>query len=776
MLQHLRDVKTAISILLLSLCCAVNALAQKPAYKPASELVYDYHTKKIKVRSTNEPFTGIEYTLNYYSSDTTQLRRFYNGKEEWSKYYGTNKVLTNYQVFYLHGLRNDSVCMERIAYFPNGKDTNFYEVQYLTRDKKKIYVQKQYQQFYDAKGTLKPYLYSVRTMRFFHKRDVQGFQEQQYKESSTFDSAGYHNTYADYGVYREYHSDGKVRTEGAFNSFDYRVKNNGAYPTYPYYGKTGRWVYYRQDGVKEREEFYREGKNAVGIIYYYATGKVQSQMNFECLFSELRLPVTEGFKVRKSDTCSILQSSWTEAGVLTYQSIRLPAGEVVNSYYYASGIPSTFGTTAPGGKPVGIHKQWDEKGRVKQFLNFSVESNDTLCYVAVEGKMRKLNLRNRNESMSWDKVVYSYNYNSSYLHLYSLSTQYKEFYSNGRQKSQAEMRNGKRNGTYVEWDSTGMLILQSTFRNDLADGQWAEWHGNGKPKKMFMYKDGLRNGVCSEYYNTGELKWENTYTLGSPGTGKAFAENGTQLKQTLYAEAFYPSSCLKQQKDAASGISMYFFLQDTAVSGSFITFSDTLIKKYSDKVMVLRTAHVFGGDYCAIPMKTNSEAKGEFDAFHSRFVISETLNTPENKSKIKNFFSRHNIVMTEPRLSDNPVLGLEKEYVISYSSASILNKKMIVDSLESILISNANDIKQGYIMSVDMNLPSGNLSENGGSVQMNSFSGFSIATITSKEVNHLTYVPLTKTVTYVIYDDLTFDFRNVTYSSENMYYWALNPR
>jgi hypothetical protein len=321
-----------------------------------------------------------------------------------------------------------------------------------------------------------------------------------------------------------------------------------------------------------------------------------------------------------------------------------------------------------------------------------------------------------------------------------------------------------------------MLILQATYRNDLADGQWAEWHSNGKPKKMYMYKEGLRNGVCSEYYSTGELKWENTYSQGSPGTGKAFAENGTQLKQTLYAEAFYPLSCLKQQKDAASGISMYFFLQDTAVSGSFITFSDTLIKKYSDKVMVLRTAHVFGGDYCAIPLKTNTQSKGEFDAFHSRFVISETLNTPANKSKIKSFFSRHSITMTEPKLSDNPVLGLEKEYVINYSSASILNKKAIVDSLESILISNANDIKQGYIMSVDMNLPSGNLSENGGTVQMNSYQGFSIATITSKEVNHMTYVPLTKTVTYVIYDDLTFDFRNVTYSSDNMYYWALNPR
>jgi hypothetical protein len=192
--------------------------------------------------------------------------------------------------------------------------------------------------------------------------------------------------------------------------------------------------------------------------------------------------------------------------------------------------------------------------------------------------------------------------------------------------------------------------------------------------------------------------------------------------------------------------------------------------------MVLRTAHVYGGDYCALPQKNKTDTKGEFDAFHSRFVISETLNTPANKSKMKSFFSRHKISMSEPKISDSPVLGLEKEYTIDYSSTAILNKQAIIDSLETLLIRNANDIKQGYIMSVDMNMPSGNLSEKGGSVQMNSLAGYSVATITTKEVNHMTYVPLTKTVTYLIYDDLTYDFRNVTYSSENMYYWALNPR
>lgn len=773
---HPRGVKTLINLLLTLFICCGAVSAQKTVYLPASDLVYDYYTKKIKVRATDKVFTGVEYSINYYSKDTTQLRKFYNGKEEWSKYYGSGKVLTNYQVFYLHGLKNDSICMERIAYFPNGKDTNYYEVQYLTKDKKKLYIQKQYQQYYDAKGKIRPYLYSVRTMRFFHKRDVQYFTEQQFKDANAFDSAGYHTTYADYGIYREYHSDGKIRTQGTFNSFDYRVRNRGAYPAYPFYGKTGTWTYYRQDGVKEREEFYREGKTTIGIVYYYASGKVQSQMNYECEFGELKFPVKEGFNVRKKDTCIVQQATWTESGVMTNQIVRLPAGDVVSSYYYSNGTPATFGTTASGGKPVGIHKQWDEKGRVKQFLNFSVESNDTLCYVAVDGKLHKLNLRNRNESMSWDKVVYSYNYNSSYTHLYSLSTQYKEFYSNGRQKSQAEMRNGKRHGAYVEWDSTGMLILQASFRNDLADGQWAEWHSNGKPKKMYMYKDGLRSGVCSEYYRTGALKWENTYSLGSPGTGKAYSENGTLLKQTLYTEAFYPSSCLKEQKDAAAGISMYFFLQDTAVSGSYMTFSDTIIKKYADKVMVLRTAHVYGGDYCALPQKNKADTKGEFDVFHSRFVISETLNTPSNKIKMKNFFARHKITMSEPKISDSPVLGLEKEYTIDYSSTAILNKKAIIDSLETLLIRNANDIKQGYIMSVDMNLPSGNLSENGGSVQMNTFEGYSTVTITNKEVNHMTYVPLTKTVTYIIYDDLTCDLRNVSFSSENLYYWALNPR
>lgn len=773
--MHPIAVKTPIIVLLVAILGIAKVYGQKTVYVNSSQISYDYKARKTNLISTGKPFTGVEYTVNYYSSDTTQLRRFDNGILEWMKHYDSNQELTNHQIFYLHGLKNDSICMEHIVYYSGTKDTNYYEVQYLTKDNKKMYVQKQYQQTYDAKGRIKPYLYSVRTMRFFHKRDAQYFSEQQFKESTAYDSAGFHSTYADYGLYQDYYPNGKVHTEGSFNSFDYRVKNRGAYPTYPLYGKTGTWIYYRYEGTKEREEYYREGVTAVPTIYYYANGRIHSQMNYQRLYRELQLPVKNAVQVNPNDTCMIIQSSWTENNVLASQSFRTPKGDVITCSYHANGFPQTFGVTAPSGKPIGLHVQWDEKGRVKQFINYSVESNDTLCYTAAEGKIRKLNLRSKTEPMNWDKVVYNYNYTSLYAPLYNQTVMYKEFHANGRQKSEIGLRYGERNGTYVEWDSTGMLIAQCNYRNDLADGQWSEWHANGKPKKMFMYKEGLRNGACSEYYESGELKWENTYTAGVPSQGKAYSENGTLLKQTRYPEAFYPSSCIKQQKDAAANVSLYFFLQDTAISGTYMTFSDTVIRKYADKVMVLRTMYLLNGNYCSLPVKQQSGGS-DFDAYHSRFVISETLNTAGNRMKMKSFFGRHNIQMTEPKLSESPVLGLEKEYTISYSSTSILNKQGIIDSLEILLIDNANDIKQGYLMSVDLNLPSGSLTDKGGSVKITSHPGYSIIHVENKEMNTFTYTPGKKTETFIIYDDLTCDLQQISYTSGIMQYWALNPR
>lgn len=771
---HPLSVKTLIPALTFVLVFIGALSAQKPVYAPASDLAYDSHSRKINYRSSAKPFTGIEYTLNYYSKDTTQLRSIYNGVVEWSKNYGYNKVLSTHQIYYIHGLKSDSVCMERITYFPNGKDTNYYEAHYLTGGGKKMYVQKQYQQMYDSKGRLTGYLYSVRMMRFFHKRDAQYFSEQQYKNAASYDSAGFHSTYADYGSYYEYHSNGKIRTSGMYNGFDYRVKHKGAYAAAPYYGKTGTWNYYRVDGSKEREEIYRDGRTTVEIVYWYPNGRMQTRMNYSVLFSELSVPGGRGIACRSSDSCFVMQRSWKEDGTPNYLYFKTCRNDLVSMGYHANGKPSVLTVTDNAGKPKCNYISWDEKGNVVQFINYSDEFNDTVCYTANEGRMKKLSLRNRSESMGWNNVKYNYNATSLYLNLHMLTTVYYEFHKNGKAKLKTELRNGKRNGEYAEWDSTGAMIVQANYKNDVAEGQWAEWYPGGKMKKMFFYSQGIRNGTCVEYYPSGELKWQNTYVNGVPGIAKAYAENGTLLPQSVYPDAFYPSGCIRNQRTAAAGAALGFFLRDTSMSAEVMTFPDTLIRSYRDVVMVARTAYLFGGDYCNTAPESAMKTDGSYDAFQSRFIISAGLNTETNRTKMKTFFTRHGITMSEPAVNINPVLGLEKEFLFTYKSPLMLNKKAIMDSLEFILLSNANDVKQGYVMSVDINQPASKFGSEG-TASIASSRGYSEVGITRSIRNGITPAPIQATEKLIIYEDLTWDFKQTVYAGDYLNYWPLTP-
>lgn len=771
---HPLSVKTLITALTFTLVFIGALSAQKPVYAPASDLAYDSHSKKINYRSSGKPFTGIEYTMNYYSKDTTQLRSIYNGVPEWSKYYGYNKVLSNHQIYYIHGLKSDSVCMERITYFQNGKDTNYYEVQYLTKDKKKIYVQKQYQQGYNSKGHLTGYLYSVRMFRFFHKRDAQFFSEQQYRNAASYDSAGFHSTYADYGPYYEYHSNGTIKAAGTYNGFDYRVKHRGAYATAPYYGKTGIWNYYRADGSKERQEIYKDGRATVETIYWFANGKMQTRMNYSALFSELSVPGGRGIACNANDTCFVMQASWKEDGIPNYLHFKTCRNDLVAMGYHADGKPSVLTMTDNAGKPKGCHITWDDKGNIAQFINYSVETNDTVCYTAVNGRMKKLSLRNRSETMGWSNVKYNYNATSLYLNLQMITTAYYEFHSNGKAKSKTELRNGKRNGEYSEWDSTGSLIVQANFKNDQAEGQWAEWYPGGKMKKLFFYSQGIRDGTCVEYYPSGELKWQNTYVNGLPGKAKAFAENGTLLPQSHYPDAFYPAGCIKTQRTASAGVALGYYLRDTAMSSDVMTFHDSLIRSYRDIVMVARTAYLFGGDYCNTAPESMMQNDGTYDAFQSKFIISSGLNTETNRQKMKAFFTRHGITMSEPSVNNNPVLGLEKEFVFTYKSILILNKKAIMDSLEYILLPNANDVKQGYVMSIDINQPATKLSSDG-TASIASSRGYSEVGITRSVRNGISHIPIQATEKLVVYDDLTWDFRQTVYTGDYLNYWPLKP-
>ena len=745
--------------------------AQKASYCKPGELEYKNDTKLYHLKSTGKSYTGYEYYADYYRpSDTTQMRYFVNGKMDWSKTYASGMKPLYYSIYYNHGLKNDSICYENYGFDQYSGDTTLYEIQYIDKKKVKWYRQYNYHLSQNVFPNRQCVLSAQRTFRFFTRAETKSFTAGNFKEAGNFDSLGYHNTYDESGYYAQYYPNGKVQVEGMNCRYELRLTNNGEVPYYySYQARRGSWKYYTAEGVIAREEMYDQNGILAATNAFYPDGQLAAKYNYTKKGLEIRLPPTHGISVESNENCKVTETRWYNNGVLQSETFTKENGSVITYSYHVTGKPQMVQAYTSARRPFGIYKTWDEKGNVTEYINYSVEWIDTLCYTAQNGNIRAMSLRNRQVPMHWDAMPVDYYGNETKKYLYAQCTVYRQFYLNDQVKAEVNLKNGKREGLYTEWDSSGVEIARRNYTDDVPNGEWIEWHANGRIKKAFHYANGIREGTCTEYYSTGSVKWENVYVHGVPGKSKAYAENGSLLESSTYLSAFYPASCIEERAKVTRPTALHYYFMDTSLNRSSVIIPDTAVQHYVYKVMAVSNFIDPGYDLCGPMTVVNDEA--EFDLYHSCFVISKSLYTDSNKVVINEFFKRNGIHMDRSVQSDEPVLGFEKEFRVYYSSKQMLNKQVIVDSLEYYLAPFSNDAKQGYIMSVDNNFPRGS-ALGGRETSITSVKGYSTILVVSGSKNVYPVYNTFKATRYIVYDDLTCDFQSETYDAVQMTYWG----
>lgn len=742
--------------------------AQKALYYPTSELHYDYQTQRTTVAATGKTLTGYEYTLDYYNHDTMLLKYHREGRMEWQRSYGYNKKLLQEWRYYYHGFKNDSICMEQVSYSVYSGDTSGYFMHYLDRKGNKYQKQMAYYDAYDGSPTR---LWYISISRFFNKKDISRFPLYKNSGSQFYDSLGFHSNSAQTGMYIEYHQNGKIKTSGRASTYEYCMQHEGNYPSYPFTGRLGTWTSYDADGVKSGEEIYDGQGMLICSQTFYLNGKLRAKSGYKKRFSEFRIPVRDGLEVGWYDTCINVSTTWYENGTISGESFTTPKGNVISWAWQPNGSPAYFQAVSNGYKPYALFKRWDDKGHVSEYINYSVEYIDTLCYKAVNGKIVALNLRDKTQPMNWSTLPMNY-YGPQplYQHLNKLTTVHQKFHPNGALKSEVHLKDGKRHGAWAEWDSSGVQIVKGNYVNDVPDGAWFEWHPNGRPKMMANYRAGIRDGAYEEYYPSGALKWSNTYANGVPGSGKALSENGTAIRHATYLDAFYPLQCLREQKKYFASAALHYYLLDTAMNHAWVTIPDSVVADYASILVAGYRAMNPAYDLCA-PVVGQPEDHS-FDAFHSRFAISAPAYTERSKKIMRAFFARHGITVDSSIVAKTPQLGLEKEYIVSYSSTkNMLNKPLIVDSLEAYVTPNSADGKNGYIIPLDANQPAGNFPGHSGRSTLTSYDGYSILILETYVNDPFTYVRSKREEKFIIYNDLTSDRYSLT--SPNESWWPL---
>ena len=111
----------------------------------------------------------------------------------------------------------------------------------------------------------------------------------------------------------------------------------------------------------------------------------------------------------------------------------------------------------------------------------------------------------------------------------------KEYYSNGRIKSETESVNGKANGLMKNYNQDGNLETVYTFKDTKREGPAVEYYPDGKLKLKMFYKDGKREGMTLWYYKSGKLFREIPYKGGKiEGIKKSYYEDGKIMAEAPY--------------------------------------------------------------------------------------------------------------------------------------------------------------------------------------------------------------------------------------------------
>ena len=84
-------------------------------------------------------------------------------------------------------------------------------------------------------------------------------------------------------------------------------------------------------------------------------------------------------------------------------------------------------------------------------------------------------------------------------------------YKNGQVASEGVLVQGKENGLWTYYDSTGVKTEEIEFRNGTVHGRLTYFFSNGKIQNQGEFRNGIMNGRYVENYLNGSPKMEGYY-------------------------------------------------------------------------------------------------------------------------------------------------------------------------------------------------------------------------------------------------------------------------
>jgi uncharacterized protein len=335
-------------------------------------------------------------------------------------------------------------------------------------------------------------------------------------ESGVVSSEGYMRSGKPDGYWKTYYLDGGLKTEG--NRKDFLLDST--------------WKFYREDSTLERVINYRsELKNGSEQLYnkkgklieeytnqngikngkanfYYETGELHKNINF--------INGKEEGKATEFDKDGRIIT------LLTYKSGFIYSEERINRFDYE-------------GKRTGVWRDLYPDGTVKEDGNWTRGlRNGVFKFFNKKGELDRLEKYE-------DGVLVVDEAATAILDIRQ------EYYEDGKVKSDGPYRQGKRQGNFREYDTSGKEIGGALYDNDVKVGEgridslgrrvgkWKLFYPDGKERAEGEYIAGLKDGPWVFYFSNGKMEQQGVYKDDQPtGHWKWFFSDGSVHRDELY--------------------------------------------------------------------------------------------------------------------------------------------------------------------------------------------------------------------------------------------------
>lgn len=313
-----------------------------------------------------------------------------------------------------------------------------------------------------------------------------------YYDNGKISSEGFMRDGKPDGYWKTYYLDGGLKTEG--NRLNFKLDSI--------------WKFYREDSTLEKSISYREDlKNGwekfystKGILleeytyannlkeglarYYYPTGELWKEVNFKNNKEE-----GKAFEFEKDGRIITL---------MTYRNGYLYAQEKINRYNSE-------------GRKSGNWQEYYPNTRVKEEGNWTNGlRNGIFKFYKKNGDLDRVEKYEEGELVKDDAEA-------------ALLDIRKEYNEDGSVKSVGAYKDGKKHGTFREFDAKGNIVGAFIYDNETKSGEglldtlgrkqglWKWFYPDGSVRSQGTYKDGKKDGEWTYFFTTGKAEQKGTY-------------------------------------------------------------------------------------------------------------------------------------------------------------------------------------------------------------------------------------------------------------------------